>query len=159
MGRPRVIISLDDLKAKLLARTAITENGCWKWLGAISHAGYGNLTYQGKQLSSHRVSYELHTGPIPKGMWVLHTCDNKWCVNPEHLFLGDRQDNADDAVTKGRYAKGHHQGSAKLKEDDVRTIRKMIDEGCSLTEIAYEYGVSATAISWIKSWQNWGWLE
>ncbi len=77
--------------------------GCWLWTGA-KQGKYGALTIPGRRepLRAHRLSWELHNGPIPDGLWVLHHCDNPPCVKPEHLFLGDRRDNMLDAAAKGR---------------------------------------------------------
>ena len=78
--------------------------GCWSWIGGKSTNGYGHFSVGGKGSPgkiAHRVSFELFKHEIPKGMWVLHTCRSK-CVNPEHLFLGDRTDNMKDAAKKKR---------------------------------------------------------
>ena len=83
---------------------------CWIWTGARSQFGYGNLTTNGKQENAHRVSWEIHFGPIPDGMRVLHACDNPPCVRPFHLFLGTQKDNNRDRETKGR---GNHPTKAK----------------------------------------------
>ena len=78
---------------------------CWGWNGATVAFGYGKLTsggWYGKTLPAHRVSWEVHYGPVPVGMLVLHQCDNPQCTNPAHLFLGDQGANMRDMVRKGR---------------------------------------------------------
>lgn len=77
--------------------------GCWSWTSSTSEkGGYGFLSDRGEKVYAHRLSWELHRGPIPVGLWVLHSCDNPPCCNPEHLFLGTRTDNMQDAARKGR---------------------------------------------------------
>lgn len=80
----------------------ITETGCWIWIGPCFNEGYGWFFVNGKPIGAHRVSWELHNGPIPDGMYVLHTCDVRPCVNPDHLFIGTQKDNIHDAIKKGR---------------------------------------------------------
>ena len=80
----------------------VTESGCWLWFGANSARDYGDFWFNGKMRRAHRVSWELAHGPIPPGMFVCHTCDVPSCVNPDHLFLGDRAANMRDCVKKGR---------------------------------------------------------
>jgi len=76
---------------------------CWLWIsGRDRPGGYGQFSCAGKQIRAHRYSWELHNGSIPEGLWVLHRCDNPPCVNPAHLFIGDRKANMDDAAAKGR---------------------------------------------------------
>ena len=80
------------------------RGGCWLWTGSLSDDGYGctGARYTGTTLRANRVAYELYVGPIPPGKQVLHSCDNRKCVSPEHLFLGTLQDNMDDMWAKGR---------------------------------------------------------
>ena len=77
-------------------------SGCWLWTGAVDGDGYGVLYNSGDDRKTHRISWMIRFGPIPKGMSVLHKCDNPPCVNPDHLFLGTALDNMHDAMKKGR---------------------------------------------------------
>jgi hypothetical protein len=82
------------------------ENACWAWTGATHDFGYGLLGSdsgkKGGSIRAHRLSWEMHRGPIPSGMFVLHRCDNPPCCNPAHLFIGDAEDNSKDMWTKSR---------------------------------------------------------
>lgn len=85
----------------------VKTDGCWLWTGSTNHNGYGKLWVMNadgtrSKVRAHRLSYELHKGPIPKGVLVLHRCDNRTCTNPDHLYLGTHWDNAYDAVKRGR---------------------------------------------------------
>jgi hypothetical protein len=81
------------------------EGGCHVWTGAHNVWGYGRLKIGGKMYSAHRVAWEFTNGPIPGGLFVLHRCDNRHCVNPEHLFLGTQLDNVHDMHAKNRQAR------------------------------------------------------
>jgi hypothetical protein len=93
------------LEVRFYAKVAFDgANGCWRWLGGQTRpGGYGRL-YLGEGFVgvAHRISWEIHVGPIPDGLRVLHRCDNPPCCNPEHLFLGTSHDNTQDALRKGR---------------------------------------------------------
>lgn len=82
------------------------SDGCWNWTGGLSSKGYAILKGEGgdgKRLQSSRVSWEIHNGPIPPGLFVCHRCDNPKCVRPDHLFLGTQTDNMQDCIRKGRH--------------------------------------------------------
>lgn len=76
---------------------------CWNWKAAMHPQGYGKFADNGKPDRTHRVSWKLFNGPISGGAWVLHKCDNRRCVNPDHLYLGDRQQNINDMMARNRH--------------------------------------------------------
>ena len=90
------------LKSLLSKIERIPFSGCWLWTGSCMANGYGQIGYKGKNAYAHRVSWILHIGPIEPGMHVLHRCDVKNCVNPNHLFVGTADDNMKDMISKGR---------------------------------------------------------
>lgn len=144
------------------------SDGCWEWQGAKRNNGYG--WSWAHRSSTHRVSYEFAVGPIPPGLWVLHHCDNRLCVRPEHLFLGTRQDNIDDMVSKGREARGEQHGSrtkpdrmprgerigtAKLTDAAVRQIRALASQGVTPAEIGRKFGMNRKHIQRVVSRKLW----
>jgi|SRR5688572_195378 len=123
---------------------------CWVWKAGCDTEGYGNFSLNGKQINSHRVAWEQTYGRIPRGKHVLHKCDNPPCCNPGHLFLGNPLMNARDRTKKERSTKGQVRGqeiwSNKLKEQEVTRIRHKRTLGCTLRDLAAEYGVDHTTI-------------
>lgn len=91
----------------------IADNGCWLWTKYVGTSGYGQVQVSHKSKSAHRVMFQVHNGEIPKGLVVMHTCDNKLCVNPDHLSLGTQKDNVRDCVAKGR-ARGQFGQAGKV---------------------------------------------
>src|SRR6185369_2192030 len=93
----------------------VPEAGCWLWLGTIKAKGYGGFTVvKGESQRAHRVSWIITHGKIPEGMCVLHKCDTRSCVNPDHLFLGTNDDNVKDRGKKDRTARGNRNGNFKM---------------------------------------------
>jgi HNH endonuclease len=92
-----------SLQEKYDAQVIVRPGECWGWRGATFRFGYGKVKlWDGTRTTAHRVSYQIHYGPIPDGMFVCHHCDNPPCTNPEHLFLGTGADNNRDMAKKGR---------------------------------------------------------
>lgn len=136
-----------------------SPSGCWLWIGAVSRfSGYGHFHFAGEQ-RAHRVSYILSFGQIPDGMFVLHACDNRRCVRPDHLFLGNHTDNMKDAKRKGRlvpppkvFGERHH--LAKLSDENVAFIRanyKPRDPVYGATALSRRFNVSPSLIFAIGS--------
>lgn len=137
------------------------NSGCHLWTGAALLSGYGVFGLGGrggnKLLGAHRVSWELHYGPIPERLYVLHKCDTPACVNPAHLFLGTPQDNSDDAKQKGRTVsfRGEDSALSKLTSEDVREIRAT--KGITQKMLARKFSVDPSTISDVtrrKSWDH-----
>jgi HNH endonuclease len=145
--------------------------GCWLWQGWKDADGYGHLWLRSKGTFhvygiASRICWELTRGKIPKGLCVLHRCDNPACVNPRHLFLGTNKENSADKVAKGRQARGTMQRDAKLDEKKVREIRRRYRRGINPAyrggpntyDLAVEYGVSQGLISKVVRRELWNWF-
>lgn len=134
-------------------------NGCFEWNGFITRHGYGQFTVSTKRKAeaAHRVSYELFVGAIPQGLFVLHACDNRKCVNPAHLSVGTASDNMRDMVAKGRgnNAVGERNKGALLTKTQVITIRAVRMFFNSNQEIADIYGVGRRCIDRIIKGELW----
>lgn len=136
-----------------------SADDCWVWGAAQSSSGYGVFWLDGKNYNAHWLSHLFFKGE-PNGLWVLHTCDNKSCINPAHLYLGTQQDNVNDAVARGRLATGLKHGSkttrrsylfdknpfGKLSKETCLEIRDRLQNGESAYKINSEYGVHFTTI-------------
>lgn len=117
-------------------------DGCWLWTANRGDCGtgYGQISEGGKHgrlLSAHRVSWEMHFGPVPFGVQVLHSCDNRSCVRPDHLFLGSQADNVVDMVRKRRHY------NLKLSPEAVREIRALRLSGIPASRFAARFGICA----------------
>jgi len=125
------------------------NSGCLLWLGGLNSHGYGHFRIGGILKRAHRASYELHKGPIPAGLFVCHSCDNKACINTNHLYVGTRQQNVDDAVRRKRLKprRGERNGRAKLT--DAQAVEILGSAG-SQSEIARRFGINQVSVSYIK---------
>lgn len=136
----------------------IKRENCWVWDGARDGCGYGMLaTYPSGYVKAHRFSYRLHFGPFLNSLQVLHKCDNTFCVNPQHLFLGTRSDNQKDSFSKGRNSnKGLKNPNRRLNEQTIAAIRsEYYKGGIKQIELASRHGISQSYVSAIilnKAW-------
>ncbi len=134
------------------------NSGCWLWVGGRRGRGYGGFYWyeDGKRCTdkAHRVSWRLHKGAIPEGKFVLHHCDNKMCVNPDHLYLGVHQDNIRDAVNRGQWKPhfGKANGMSRLNERAIRDIRS---GRLSNSQFAEWYGVNRMTVWQIATGKTW----
>lgn len=135
---------------------------CIEWTGHRIAFGHGRYTTgpHARKLA-HRVAFEEACGPIPKGMCVLHRCDNPPCINPDHLFLGTRQENNRDRDKKGRggSAKGEANGKAKLTTKGVCEIRRGTREGERQCDIAKRLGVNPRTVRSVQTGISWREVE
>ena len=132
---------------------------CWEWTGSLSH-GYGHMSFEGAPRDAHRISYELFNGPIPSGAFICHSCDNRKCVNPKHLWSGSAKDNVNDAIQKNRMLRGDSNGRHKLALRQVLKIRKCSSsDSFSTKQFSEKYHVSPSTIQSIVSGRRWAWIS
>ena len=146
-------------KEKFESKFIVAHNDCWNWCGCLDSQGYGAFRYTTKTVKAHRFSYELYVGQIPKGLGVLHKCNNCKCVNPNHLYAGTQYDNVQDAIEAGTFVvyggRGENHPQAKLNNDDVICIKKMLQDGIKQWLIAWIYQVTRGKISCIYTGKSW----
>lgn len=130
-----------ELEMRFWSKVSIPENKeyCWVWIANKDDKGYGKFHHNETMMKAHRVSWILHYGDIPDGMCVCHTCDNRDCVNPNHLWLGTHQDNMKDRTQKKRSnfnIRGDKNHSAKYTQEQIENIIKLKEEGYSRHQIS-----------------------
>lgn len=135
-------------------------SGCWLWTGTTTVFGHGQIwggPERKRRILTHRLSWELHRGPIPKGGLVLHSCDVPACVNPDHLSIGDYSKNTKDAYERGRAVPtgGERNGMAVLTKEQALAIKL---DTSHVDEIAAKFGVSRWTVYSIRSGKRWGCL-
>ena len=148
-----------------------TKTGCWEWEKCLTDSGYGIVRIHYKAYRAHRLAWQIERGDIPEGLCVLHKCDNRKCVNPDHLFLGTKKDNTLDMMKKGRHKYiphfGEDAGTAKLTWDQIKKIRLFYKKengsfgkgknsgGITQKEVAVKFGVSQALIGMIVREEIW----
>ncbi len=140
---------------------------CWLWFGYKNPDGYGLLRVtsgpigsRGKNVGAHRISWQMHRGPVPEGSVVCHKCDTPSCVNPNHLFVGTTADNVADRVAKGRTAdfRGEKNNAARLTSEKVQMVRAYLRAGGTQRYVAAVFGVSAGSVQKIAEGETWAHL-
>lgn len=129
------------------------NSGCWLWLGNLHEGGYGDFRLRGGQrIRAHVWSFKNAGNKVPRGKFILHTCDIRCCVNPDHLYAGTKKENTHDCIRRGRFPIGVTHGHAKLDPEKVRLIRA--DERAQHV-IAAVFGVHQMTVSFIKRRLTW----
>ena len=127
-------------------------DGCWDWNGAPRRDGYGEIRVDNKLHLAHRLSYQLHKGDIPEGLYVCHTCDNRSCINPDHLFLGTQLDNMRDAQRKGvRLGMPPRLIPHDIYPLLIAALKERRKTGKKLKDIAKDFGISQPYLTKLKS--------
>lgn len=138
------------------------ETDCWVWKGAFRKKdGYSQMeiqTPEGLRLlrTAHQASWLIAKGsPVGSGLVLRHTCDNKQCVNPNHLLPGTQLENIQDMIARGRNAKGEMMPQAKLTDDKVREIRRRLALGEKQKTLAEEFNISTSTICRVAKMKRW----
>lgn len=146
-------------KQRLLRRVEKTKDGCWIWGGGKTDVGYGRVSFDGLFYSVHRLSYLIYKEEIPNGLFVLHKCDRRSCINPKHLFVGTQSDNMKDCYAKNRHSRisalGEKAYNSKLKDKYIPKIKKLYKDGLMQKEIAKMFGVNRSLISRVINDKRW----
>jgi hypothetical protein len=144
-----------DHDQRLREKYEVNLNDCWEWTAYLNYLGYGVVSWhwrgKSKSTGAHRLAYEIWVGPIPDKLCVLHKCDNRKCINPDHLYVGTQAQNMRDMAERGGrkgIGCGDKNGRAKLTMKQARQIRKIYSTGNhSQDSIATKFGVSQFAVS------------
>ncbi len=136
-------------------RSVDKSGECWIWTAGRTQSGYGRFALNHKTHRAHRISWEFTNGNIPEGLWVLHHCDNRACVRPDHLYLGTHSDNVKDRSDRERQARGEKVAVGKLTSAHVIEIRQLRESGLTYRQIAKRFDVSDYAIYAIVRGKTW----
>lgn len=143
---------MDSFKERFDAKWSPEPNsGCWLWTASVDGHGYGKIFKDGRLQKAHRVAYELYKSKIPDGLLALHHCDNRLCINPDHIFIGTQRDNMIDKCAKGR-GNGEKHPMAKLSDAHALEIKQSKEP---LKVLAERFSVSIATISRIRNGKKW----
>ena len=135
-------------------RTAFLGD-CWLWTGCTIRRGYGQVSWGGRQYPAHRLSFILAVSAPPEALYICHHCDRPACIRPTHLFAGTPSDNMQDAIRKGRAARGTRQGSAVLTDNDVVMMRSASAAGVSHSALATAFNVAPATVRLVIIGRTW----
>ena len=133
------------------------DKGCWDWEGALGGGSYGSFSIKHKSIRAHRFAYAVYIGELDDDLVIMHTCDNRKCVNPSHLRQDTQKANIIDCVAKGRWVNncGSKHGLSKLTEKDISEIRSLRKQGRKQQEIADIFDIDQGMVSNILLNKNW----
>lgn len=151
------LAAIDERRIPLFWAKVRRDPDCWEWTAATDVGGYGVFQTGHRMSRAHRVSWIIANGPLPEGVLVLHRCDNRRCVRPDHLELGDQQRNVADMDRRGRRARGYrvsrrgerHQ-AAKLSDEQVAAVRVLRAAGWPQRRIGALLGLSHTYVGQLE---------
>ena len=128
------------------------NSGCWLWVGSTSKtgSGYGQMYCKPRLEQAHRASWMLNIGPIPSGKFVCHKCDNRLCVNPDHLFIGDALANAKDRDNKGRSRWQIGKRYLPWQHFSPEEIKEIILAKGTLKQVAAQFGCSKSYVGFLR---------
>lgn len=148
---PKKFNFVPNIYNRFISRVNITDfkdNSCWNWKGGSKGNGYGSFNFKGKALPAHRAAYLLFVNSeIHEKMDICHSCDNRMCVNPDHLFQGTRKDNMVDMKSKGRGSGGYRK---HIKESQVQEIKQRLNAGHQPRKISISMDINYSTITSIK---------
>lgn len=157
-------VSIEDEKSRFMSKVNVQEDGCWIWKGMKYKRPNGKNSYGRFETKlfpdeylSHRLAFLMFKGPIHENIFACHICDIEDCVNPDHIFLGDRLSNTYDMVVKGRNARGKKNGSSKYTEEIVRSARECFNNGMNISNISKKLEIPESTIQkfvYRKSWKH-----
>lgn len=155
--RKRIDVTVDRSAVARFWNRVERGDGCWRWTGSDRGNGYGCLKVNGQVVSAHVVSWLMHYHEIPDGCVIAHKCDNRNCVNPDHLeAISASQNNRDANERLGRkYAKGAEVHSAVLSDEIIREIRSLMSEGLGYVRIARRLGLSKWTVKKVTAGKTW----